>query len=218
MQFAAARSGSISHGLVPSHIMMHAIPPRLSTLARQANKETSATSSILHPAHFVPCAISLSALGLSLGTLLDAIHSNVGLQAYNAPFAVSILGMKSSLVVPPLLSVFYLTVGLLYLASDQVMREETQQRPKLATVLLGFLILSLELLISSSLYSMDVPFPLISAVLAAAFLFNWVTFDKTKQGLGLSILCGLIAPVAELLLMKAYVSLCQISSHLPLVI
>ena len=153
--------------------------------------------------------LSLSTLGATLGTLYDAIHSNSSLQTYHEPFAVNVLGLiKTSLVVPPLLSVFYLVIGSLYFLADQVLKESLVS-PSLRMVVFGFILLALEIKLSAYLYETNVPFPVISGILFTAFAFNWVAFDRTKQGLAVSITCGLVAPIAELLLMKAI----QISYH-----
>ena len=49
-----------------------------------------------------------------------------------------------------------------------------------------------------------VPYSQIAAILAACAAANWAIFDRTKQGLLLATLCGLAAPVSELLLMKVF--------------
>lgn len=174
---------------------------RLTIKANSINKTQS------HAAPWLP-SVALSTLGFTVGTALDAIHSNVSLQTYG-PYAVTLANglVKTSLVVPPLLSLFYVSIGLLYLASDNLLNEAPkrhhQSQPQLLMVLQGFLILSLELQLSASLFSNDAPFPLISTILASAFLFNWIIFDRTKQGLCISLACGVVAPIAELVLMRA---------------
>lgn len=47
-----------------------------------------------------------------------------------------------------------------------------------------------------------VPSHQIGAVLAVAAVLNWRLFDGTPQGLALAALCGIGAPVSELVLMK----------------
>ena len=48
------------------------------------------------------------------------------------------------------------------------------------------------------------PYSQIAAILAACAAANWAVFDRTKQGLLLATLCGLGAPISELLLMKVF--------------
>ncbi|KAK9918242.1 hypothetical protein WJX75_002527 [Coccomyxa subellipsoidea] len=56
--------------------------------------------------------------------------------------------------------------------------------------------------LSSMLYAAGVPSHQIGAVLAVAAVLNWRLFDGTPQGLALAALCGIGAPVSELVLMK----------------
>jgi hypothetical protein len=196
MQFAHSRNLSIirlsSCPLLPTGIRLRVSP----TVKSSKEPYASGLSSLAQ------YSFALALLGATAGTVLDAIHSNVSLQRYEQ-FPISLGPIHTSLVVPPLLSLFYLTVGLLFLTSDHLLQEEHKQRPKLETVLQGFLILGLELELSASLYAAAVPYGLISVILATAFLFNWAFFDRTKQGLAIAILCGLVAPIAELGLNRA---------------
>lgn len=53
---------------------------------------------------------------------------------------------------------------------------------------------------SATLHGMEVPTPQIGAVLAAITLVNWTVFDRTPQGALLAVLCGVGAPLSEVIL------------------
>ena len=65
-------------------------------------------------------------------------------------------------------------------------------------------ILALLLEISALLYSKDVPYLGIHIVLGLLAVVNWKVFDGTRQGLALATLCGVAAPLSELVLINGF--------------
>lgn len=116
--------------------------------------------------------------------------------------------LATSLLVPPLLGVFYLVLGLLTCLADNLAADQTtaaaQQRAgpgQYPYVLLCFGVLAVNLFISASFFDDQIPPGQIFTVLSILTAVSWAIFDCTKQGLGLACLCGLGAPAAELVLM-----------------
>ena len=62
-------------------------------------------------------ALTLAACGATSGVFLDGIHSRVGLLVYDS-LPVQLSGLSTSLWVPPLLAIYYLAAGGLFLWSD----------------------------------------------------------------------------------------------------
>lgn len=57
---------------------------------------------------------------------------------------------------------------------------------------------------SATLHAMEVPTPQIGAVLAAITVANWAVFDRTPQGALLAVLCGVGAPLSEVVLNSVF--------------
>lgn len=79
------------------------------------------------------------------GTLLDGVHSRVGLQVYDV-LPLTLLGgtLRTSLLVPPLLGAFYAVLGTLFALSDNYAQSGTpgEQPPSpLCTYLMSLLLL-----------------------------------------------------------------------------
>eukprot|EP00878_Enallax_costatus_P008452 GHUV01008834.1.p1 GENE.GHUV01008834.1~~GHUV01008834.1.p1 ORF type:complete len:285 (+),score=38.33 GHUV01008834.1:1414-2268(+) len=174
----------------------------------QHTQEPSWTAVALRdPPNWFNFCTSLFAYGAVSGTLLDGIHSRVGLQVYDvAPVTTGPL--VTSLIVPPLLGVFYVVLGLLTCLADNLATgpdtSAAQQRSGPAQypyVALCYGVLAVNLYISASLFEDQIPPGQILAVLSVLTAANWAIFDCTKQGVGLAVLCGLGAPAAELILM-----------------
>lgn len=54
--------------------------------------------------------------------------------------------------------------------------------------------------LSATLHGLEVPTPQIGAVLATVTVVNWTVFDRTPQGALLAVLCGVGAPLSEVVL------------------
>jgi len=150
---------------------------------------------------------SLFSSGALTGTLLDGIHSRTGLQIYQVlPFTNG--GLQSSLVVPPLLGLFYISLGLLFWLGDGVAAGSESTKKVQARcqdvlyVALCFGVLAASLQLSAYLYETGTPFGQISLALAAVSAASWLLLDGTLQGLVLAAVCAVGAPAAELVLLR----------------
>jgi hypothetical protein len=88
------------------------------------------------------------------------------------------------------------------LASDPATTKAINRASNPWFIALCFGALAASLQLSAYLYASGVPYSSISLALAAVTAASWVLLDGTKQGLGLMALCGLGAPVAEMLLLE----------------
>ncbi|PSC68359.1 luminal binding Bip2 [Micractinium conductrix] len=138
---------------------------------------------------------------------MDGIHSSVGVLVYDKlPLVHG--GLHTSAFVPPLLAAFYLALGGLYLAADgwflegsDAATESAFRRCNLGTMCLSFGAVAATLALSSGLYAADVSPDQISLALMGCAALNYLVFDGTKQGLALGLLCALVCPASELMLM-----------------
>ncbi|GIL83467.1 hypothetical protein Vretimale_11179 [Volvox reticuliferus] len=149
---------------------------------------------------------TLANSGAITGTLLDGIHSRMGLQVYDtAPIVLG--GLKTSLVVPPLLAAFYVVLGSLHPIMDNLNPSDETSTIRsrcndVGFVALAFGALAALLQLSATLYDKGVPYWQIHLVLGAAALLNWRLFDGTRQGIFLALLCGFGAPAVEVLMLQ----------------
>lgn len=119
--------------------------------------------------------------------------------------------LKTSLLVPPLLGTFYLVLGLLTVAADNLSPEpataaaqaRASNEASVAFLALNFGALAAALALSAALFEQQQQPAVIGVSLAAVTAVNWLVFDRTRQGLALAALCGLGAPAAEVVLMAA---------------
>lgn len=151
---------------------------------------------------------TLAVSGAGLGTLLDGIHSRVGLQQYDW-LPLQLGGLATSAAVPPLLAMFYCVVGALVLAADAAVGGEQDPATAQAAarssdvtwVAISFGVLAAQLQLSAWAYASGAPLDQLTALLAAVALASWWVLDGTKQGLALAVLVAVGAPAAELLLL-----------------
>lgn len=142
--------------------------------------------------------------GAITGTLLDGIHSRVGLQVYDM-FPVVLGPLRTSALVPVLLAAFYLVLGSLFPLMDNLNPSPETDAARARAGNVGFVALSFGVLaallyLSATLHDQGVPTWQIHAALGTGALVNWRLFDGTKQGVGLALLCAIGAPAAEVLL------------------
>ena len=110
-------------------------------------------------------------------------QTSVDLQAQLVPLAQQLPGLRSEANI----------------VQSQVV---TQQRAQAPFVALSTGATAALLALSAVLYQQGVPYPVITGVLAAAAIANWKLFDGTRQGAYVAVLCGLAAPLSELVIIR----------------
>lgn len=114
--------------------------------------------------------------------------------------------LATSALVPPLLGTFYVVLGFLTCAADNLTPGPATAAAKQRAesdlfVALSFGVLAAALTCSAVLYESQWHPGQIFAMLAGISAVNWAMFDRTRQGLVLAAVCGLGAPAAEVVLM-----------------
>ena len=89
---------------------------------------------------------------------------------------------------------------------SQANKEQTErvnaEQAQLPAVALATGVTALLLALSAALYVKELPYPSITAILAVAAAANWRIFDGTRQGAFVAILCGVAAPLSELVIIR----------------
>ncbi|BBN01565.1 hypothetical protein MPTK1_2g08430 [Marchantia polymorpha subsp. ruderalis] len=156
------------------------------------------------PPNWPTVGLALFGLGFLLGPPLDGLHSRVQLQIYDVA-AVDILGLKTSLWVPPLLGVFYAVVGLIQLALDRSLApRDTIPKADLRKVITSFLTLSLLLELSAEMYKAGVPYNIEAYILFGLAELNWLLLENTWWGFALACFVGVVCPLAEIPILKLF--------------
>lgn len=192
------------------HRSLHLLPTQYTTRAptrNYAQPKRITTSSSESSKNLGSVLGSLALTGATTGTFLDGIHSKVGVIHYDI-MPVSLSGLQTSVLVPPLLSAFYLTLGAITLYADSKMKNDPVTMASLENACLSrtaasFAALAFMLELSSFLYSNGTASNVICLVLAGFAFLNYLIFDSSKQGLALAVLCALGAPAIEVVLMQS---------------
>lgn len=127
-------------------------------------------------------ATVMAALGATVGTALDAIHTHFGITAYTHP-----VFWKAAWWVPLLYAGAYM-IGLL-----RPLLDRRSPPPPWRSVLLAFAIFVAAYVASA----LPLSWPLVSAILLALFLLSWSLFDRSRVQLVIAAAAAVGGPATE---------------------